>query len=141
MKFLYITYIDKKYIENGLKSEQQLKRIHSAPIEHPIVYWIQDNLHAIGENGTTLYYDFPKGKVEDLYNILVDAHAEKCSESPRPWKFLPHPSEERYAYPITPYEKEYGTTYYESLYKYITAIGVMLNIFDFNANQLVVYIK
>ena len=141
MKFLYIVYRKKQDIQNGLTSDQLLKRVHSAPIEHPIVHWIQENLESVQKNDTVVYYDFPKEKVKDFYNVLMDAHAEKSYESPRPWKFLPIPSEEQYIYPIAQYEKEYSTTYYEALYKYITAIGIILNIFDFEANQLMLYIQ
>lgn len=141
MKFLYMTFCEKEYIQNGLKSEQYLRRVHSAPIEHPIVHWIQENLKPIKKNESVLYYDFPKEKVKDFYNLLVEAHAEKSNESPRPWKFLPNPSEESYIYPMAQYEKEYGTTYYESIYKYITAIEIIINIFDFDTNQLILYIQ
>lgn len=141
MKFLYIAYRERQDVQNGLAFEKLLKRVHSAPIEHPIVHWVQENLKSAQKNDTVIYYDFPKEKVEEFYNVLLDAHAEKSNESPRPWKFLPIPSEEQYIYQIAQYEKEYGTTYYDSLYKYITAIGVILNIFDFEANQLILYIQ
>lgn len=140
MDFLYIAYRSKQDIQKEQVLERFLKRVYSAPVEHPIVHWIQENLESIRKNDTTLYYDFPKEKVEIFYNTLLDAHAEKSKESPRPWKLLPIPAAEDYAYPIAQYEKEYGAIYYESLYKYITAIGVILNIFDFEANQLIMYI-
>lgn len=139
MDFLYIAYRDKQNIQKEQQFERLLKRVHSAPAEHPIVHWVHKNLQPIGEYNMISYYDFPREKVESFYNILLNAHAEKSKECPRPWKLLPIPTAEDYAYPIAQYEKEYGAVYYESLYKYITAIGVILNIFDFEANQLIIY--
>lgn len=141
MKFLYITYCDKLNTQKEPTSQNLLKRVHSAPIEHPIVHWVQRNLETIEKTGPIIYYDFPEKKVESFYNMLLDAHAEKNNDSPRPWKFLPIPSEEQYVYPIAQYDKEYGITYYESIYKYITVLGVILNIFDFEANQLIIHIQ
>ncbi|ARF18538.1 hypothetical protein [Sporosarcina ureae] len=141
MKFLYITYRNKLDIQLGLTSEHLLKRVHSAPIEHPIVYWVQRNLETVEKLDPVIYYDVPKEKVETLYNTLLDVHAEKSKNSPRPWKYLPIPTGEQYVFPIAQYEKEYGITYYESIYKYITVLGVILNIFDFKANQLLIYIQ
>lgn len=141
MRFFYITYRKKLDIQKGSISESLLKRVHSAPIEHPIVDWVQKNLETVEIVDPVIYYDLPKEMVENFYNRLLDAHAEKSKESPRPWKFFPIPSNEKYIYPIAQYEKEYGTTYYASLYKYITVLGVILNIFNFDANQLIIYVQ
>ncbi|PIC58704.1 hypothetical protein CSV80_01575 [Sporosarcina sp. P12(2017)] len=141
MKFLYIMYREKLNIQNELTSQNNLKRVHLAPIEHPIVHWMQRNLETIQILDSVIYYDLSKEKVENFYSTLLDAHAEKSKTSPRPWKYLPIPTEEQYIYPIAQYEKEYGITYYESLYKYITVFGVILNIFDFQDNQLIVFIQ
>ncbi|ARJ40118.1 hypothetical protein CSV71_00525 [Sporosarcina sp. P21c] len=141
MRFLYITYRKKQDIQKVPISENLLKRVHAAPIEHPIVYWLQKNVETIEILDSVIYYDLTKEMVESFYNTLWDAHAEKTKASPRPWKFLPIPADEQYIYPIAQYEKEYGVTYYESIYKYITVLGVILNIFDFDANQLIIFIQ
>ncbi|ARK25853.1 hypothetical protein SporoP37_15065 [Sporosarcina sp. P37] len=140
MIFLYIAYRNRQDIQEE-QFNQSLKRVHSAPIEHPIVQWIRENLTPISANGNVTYFDFPKEKAERLYGKLSDAHAEKSKDSPRPWKYLPIPDEQNYPYPIAHYEKEYGVIYYDTLYKYITALGIILQIFDFTANQLIVYIQ
>ncbi|PIC81310.1 hypothetical protein CSV75_05900 [Sporosarcina sp. P18a] len=141
MKFLYITYHKKLHLQIELISESHLKRVHSAPIEHAIVYWLQKNLETVETVDSIISYDLPKEMVESFYTTLLDAHTEKSKESPRPWKFLPNPTDEQYMFPIAQYEKEYGITYYESIYKYITVLGVILNIFDFESNQLIIYIR
>ncbi|WP_301109474.1 hypothetical protein [Sporosarcina sp.] len=120
---------------------QQCKSVHQAPLEHQIGEWIRNHLVLLAENDYILCYDFPKDKVELFYAILNEAHAEKAKNSSRPWKYLPIPEETNYPYPIAQYEKEYGQIYYESLYKYITALGVILNIFDFEKHRLVISIR
>lgn len=140
MDFLYIVYRDTTETEYHRFHPSKLHKVHQAPIEHPIVKWILENLVSSNEVNNVTYLEFPKEKVEKFYNILCEAHAEKSADSPRPWKYLPIPDEGDYPYPIAQYEKEYGTIYYESLYKYITALGVILNIFDFENKQLLVCI-
>ncbi|WP_153731371.1 hypothetical protein [Sporosarcina obsidiansis] len=141
MEFLYIVYHDNSEVSEGRLHEQTCKKVHQAPIEHQIVEWLRRNLELFQEKDQVQYYNFPKEKVELFYNILSEAHAEKSKDTPRPWKYLPIPDDDEYPYMIAEYEKEYGSIYYESLYKYITALGVILNIFDFENNQLLVFIQ
>lgn len=141
MKFLHIVYADKSEMRGRRTLGKNLGEVHRAPIEHPIVDWIRKNLIPVAEQGQIQYFDFPKEKVELLNNLLNEAHAEKSKDTPRPWKYLPIPDDEHYPFMIAQYEKEYGTIYYESLYKYVTALGVILNIFDFEKNRLLVFIQ
>lgn len=141
MEFLYVGYREKQQLPDKQISSGALNRVHAAPVEHPVVYWCQRNLPAIHLGDAAESYDFPKEKVEELYQVLSDAHAEKKHDSPRPWKFMPIPAENEYPYHMASYEKEYGGTYYDSLYKYITVLGVILNIFDFDKKQLIAYVQ
>lgn len=136
MKFLYIVYRRKE--DAGNETE---KVVHQAPIEHSIVKWLLDNTSE--ERGTDHAgcSEISKEQVAALYDLLTLAHAEKSKESPRPWKYLPIPSEENYPFTIAQYEKEYAAIYYESLYKYITAFGVIAAIFDFHQNSLMFCIR
>ncbi|AXH98788.1 hypothetical protein DV702_03055 [Sporosarcina sp. PTS2304] len=141
MKFLHIVYCEKDAINQLHLSDTQISKVHQAPIEHAIVHWMRKNVVLPIEINSITYYDFPKDKVELFYDILTKAHAQQSQQSARPWKYLPIPDEEEYPYKIAEYEKEYGTVYYDSLYKYITAIGVILQIFDFETKRLLVCIK
>lgn len=141
MKFLHIEYCGLNEISEAAIHQHPCKKVHQAPLEHPIAAWVRNQLRLLAENEEILCYDFPKEKVELFYDVLNEAHAEKAKDPSRPWKYLPIPDEENYPYPIAQYEKEYGQIYYESLYKYITVLGVILNIFDFEKNQLIITIK
>lgn len=138
MKFLYLAYCEK----NVIHPEQVIvSKVHQAPIEHAIVQWIRQHLTVCREINSVEYVKFSKEQVENFYAILHKAHAEQTSETSRPWKYLPIPSQENYPYKIAEYEKEYGPIYYESLYKYITALEIILNLFDFEQHQLLVSIR
>lgn len=136
MKFLYIVYRGKEDADNETE-----KIVHQAPIEHSIVKWLLDNACEERSANCAGCSEISKEQVEALYDQLTLAHAEKSKESPRPWKYLPIPDEENYPFAIAQYEKEYAAIYYESLYKYITAFGVILAIFDFHQNSLMFCIR
>lgn len=137
MKFVYLVYRDNK----DAMTMQTVHRVHQAPIEHPIADWLMKNLQLSSVEDEVEYLRFPQDKVKSFYKILCDAHAEKSNDPARPWKYLPIPDEEDYPYPIAQYEKEYGAIYYESLYKYVNVLEVILNIFDFEQNELFVCIR
>lgn len=141
MNFLHIDFFEKgEALESAVK-EKTLRRVHQAPIEHPILQWIRTQIAAVEEVQGIQYYLFSKEDIEQFHEICNRAHAEKVESPSRPWKFLPVPDEDDYPYSIAAYEKEYGTVYYEAVYKYITVTNVVLNIFDFSRFQLVVYVK
>ncbi|PIC65544.1 hypothetical protein CSV79_00250 [Sporosarcina sp. P13] len=140
MKFLYMVYCEKNAVHHLQLSKTMISKVHQAPIEHPIVEWIRKNTVLPIEIDGVPYYDFPKEKIELFYDILTKAHAEQFANSSRPWKYLPIPDETEYPYKIAEYEKEYGSIYYESLYKYKTALGIILNIFDFENKRLLMCI-
>ncbi|MDV6377596.1 hypothetical protein ORD22_04885 [Sporosarcina sp. GW1-11] len=141
MKFLYIVYCEKNAVHQLQLSKEMVYKVHQAPIEHAVVAWIRKNVVLPIEIDGVTYFEFPKVKVKLLYDILLKAHAEQSADSSRPWKYLPIPSEVGYPYKLAEYEKEYGLIYYESLYKYITVFGIILNIFDFDNKRLLVCIQ
>lgn len=143
MKFLHIAFMDKGQSVKQTINNQALRPIHKSPIEHAIVWWIQQQQQITTEIiHLQTYYLFTKEDIENFFNTCNVTDAEREQIKPRPWLHLPIPKDEStYAYQVAEYEKEYATVYYDAVYKYMNVLSVILNIFDFDSKQIVIYVK